>query len=129
MQDEPKKRAKLKLKPSKSNNHSKISTPLRPLVRKTIPRPTTRENSKISVKAQAAPAIKNTIQRILAHMKPAVTVVTYILILKSAQQKAKNVIHAKRLVIFQKFAGQAKNLISHSQRDIPSSQCRKHPKS
>ena len=77
----------------------------------------TRENSKINVRVQAAPAIKNTIQRILAHLKPAVTVVAYILILKSAQQKAKNVIHAKILVIFQKFAEQAKNPISNSQRD------------
>ena len=83
-------------------------------MRKITPHATTQEDSKINVRAQVIPGINNTIQKILANLKLAVTVVAYILVLKIAQQKAKNVIHAKTSVIFPKYADQA---VSQSQQE------------
>ena len=83
-------------------------------MRKITPRAATRGDSKINARAQVMPGINNTIHKILANLKLAVTVVAYILILKIAQQKAKNVIHAKRSFIFPKYADQA---VSQSQRE------------
>ena len=52
MQNEPKKRAKFKLKPSK-NNHFKMLTPLRPLVRK-IENPSRRDTRRFQNQRQSA---------------------------------------------------------------------------
>ena len=77
------------------------------LVQKITPSAVTQENPKTNARAKVIPGINNTTPKILANLKFAVTVVACILILKIAQQKAKNVIHAKRSVIFPKSADQA----------------------